>query len=72
MFYVQASCGPGQTVLKPSISAFNMLRLEDQHSGADEKLLEDVCLAHASWAEKICKELQQPLTESENIPSLKT
>ncbi len=66
MFYVQAS--PGRP-LKPSIGAFNLLRLESQHCRANKKLLEDVCLAHASWAEKTGKEVQEA-AKCRNIPPL--
>ena len=52
MFKIQASSGPGLTVLKPSLGAFNFL-LQDEHSEAGDKMLEAVCLAHASWAEKL-------------------
>jgi hypothetical protein len=71
MFYIQASPGKIGKLLKPSIGAFNLLRLESQHCRANKKLLVDVCLAHASWADKTGEELQEALTKSKNIPPLK-
>ena len=61
MLKVQASCSPEQTILKPSFGAFNLLRLLNQHSHADGRLLETVCVAHANLAEKKGREMLQAI-----------